>query len=173
LLRRGHCRVRTLGAAAALLALGAAALAALLPQALLTRGGHYETAASRASMYAQALRLWREAPLFGHGGDAWRRLAGEQLGVREVHSGYLDVLLDSGLVGLVLVLTIGACLLVIVWRNASSRIAAAPIAVLALHAAIDFDMSYGCWWLMLFALASYGSASAAGGHPHHLPLLER
>lgn len=162
LLRREPCRARTLAAAGALLGLGATALAALLPHALLTRGGSYETAASRASMYGEALRLWREAPLFGYGGDAWRRLAGERLGVREVHSGYLDVLLDSGLIGLTLVLIVAVSLLLLVWRNAGrNKLAVAPITALLLHAAIDFDMSYGCWWLVLFSLAAYGVNEAA------------
>ncbi|GFN33059.1 hypothetical protein PCURB6_33190 [Paenibacillus curdlanolyticus] len=157
LLRRAECRARTHAAALALLALGAAAITSLLPPTLLTRGGHYETAISRVSMYSEAIRLWRQSPLLGHGGDAWQRLAGEQLGVHEVHSGYLDVLLDFGLVGLVFIIAIAICMIIIVMRNEGRKIVAAPIAALLLHAAIDFDMSYGSWWLLLLALGAYGS----------------
>ncbi|MWC31344.1 O-antigen ligase family protein, partial [Paenibacillus sp. MMS18-CY102] len=157
LLRAAPCSARTLAASAALLAGGTATLAALMPAALFARiGGHYETAASRASMYADALALWREAPLLGYGGDAWRLLAGERLGIREVHSGYLDLLLNAGIVGLALLLTIFSLLIAAIVRSGERRIMLAPIVVLLLHAAIDFDMSYGCWWLLFLAMAAYG-----------------
>ncbi|EFM08385.1 O-antigen polymerase, partial [Paenibacillus curdlanolyticus YK9] len=139
------------------LACGVALLAALMPAALYARvGGHYETAASRASMYADALALWREAPLLGRGGDAWRLLAGERLGVREVHSGYLDLLLNGGIISLAILLALFAIVIAAIIRSGERRIVLAPIAVLLLHAAIDFDMSYGCWWLLFFAIAAYG-----------------
>lgn len=148
---------RALAASAALLAGGLAALAALPPQQLYARlGAHYETAASRASLYQEALRLWREAPLMGRGGDTWRHLAGSRFGINEVHSGYLDILLNGGLLGLSLLLLLFGSLLTAVWRAGEYRILLAPMLVMLLHAAIDFDMSYGCWWLLLFAIAAYG-----------------
>ncbi|GMK42075.1 hypothetical protein PCCS19_51340 [Paenibacillus sp. CCS19] len=148
---------RALAASAALLAGGLAALAALPPAQLYARlGAHYETAASRASLYQEALRLWREAPLLGRGGDTWRQLAGRRFGIYEVHSGYLDILLNAGLLGLSIMLLMLAALLIAIWRAGEYRILLAPILVMLLHAAIDFDMSYGCWWLLLFGIAAYG-----------------
>ncbi|MBD3922558.1 O-antigen ligase family protein [Paenibacillus sp. PR3] len=148
---------RALAASAALLAGGLAALAALPPQQLYARlGAHYETAASRASLYQEALRLWREAPLMGRGGDTWRHLAGQRFGINEVHSGYLDIALNGGLLDLSLLLLLFGALLTAVWRAGEYRILLAPMLVMLLHAAIDFDMSYGCWWLLLFAIAAYG-----------------
>lgn len=149
---------RALTASAALLAGGLAALALLPPQQLYARlGAHYETAASRASLYQEALRLWREAPILGRGGDTWRQLAGERFRINEVHSGYLDILLNHGLLGLSLLLLLLTALLMIIWRAGEQRILLAPMLVMLLHAAIDFDMSYGCWWLLLLAITAYAN----------------
>jgi|GEM_PF-2839354 len=161
---------RALAASAALLAGGLAALAALPPQQLYARlGAHYETAASRASLYQEALRLWREAPLMGRGGDTWRHLAGQRFGIYEVHSGYLDIALNAGLLGLSLLLLLFGALLTAVWRAGEYRILLAPLLVMLLHAAIDFDMSYGCWWLLLFAIAAFGvDAHSRAAPPNRL-----
>ncbi|PWV94236.1 O-antigen ligase [Paenibacillus cellulosilyticus] len=164
LLAEGAARPgRAIAASAMLLAAGLAALALLPPQQLYARlGAHYETAASRASLYQEALRLWREAPLLGRGGDTWRQLAGPRFGIYEVHSGYLDILLNHGLLGLSLVLLMLGALLTAIWRTGEQRLLLAPMLAMLLHAAIDFDMSYGSWWLLLFAIAGYGiNAQAA------------
>lgn len=131
-----------------------AAMALLLPAAIQGRlGGYFETLGARSMFYKDAFILIREAPLLGRGGDTWRSLFTQiqtypYIG-NEVHSGYLDMLLDLGIVGLIIFLFVIGALL----RQAAlhDRTGLVPIGVLLLHAAIDFDMSYGCYWLLLFS----------------------
>jgi hypothetical protein len=138
-------------------AAGAAALGWMLPSALQGRiGGNYETAAARKLFYEDALVLFRESPWLGRGGDAWRSLftqvQREPYVGREVHSGYLDLLLDVGLIGLLIFVIWIIALVMAIWRR--ERIGLVPVGILLLHAAIDFDMSYGFYWLLLLAFAA-------------------
>ncbi|NBD23564.1 O-antigen ligase family protein [Paenibacillus glycinis] len=144
--------------------LSIAGLGLLLPPAIYGRmtvgstGGG--TAGARELFYRDAWRLFREAPLFGRGGDAWRSLfAGVQsqpyVG-NEVHNGYLEVALDLGAVGAAAGVVIMAVLLRPVWK--SDRTGLLPIGVLLLHAAIDFDMSFGYYWLLLTSWIVYYSS---------------
>ncbi|CAM3968255.1 O-antigen ligase family protein [Cohnella lubricantis] len=114
--------------------------------------GHFETAAARQMYYADALRMFRDHPWLGTGGESWRMLVGlyqsEPYIGNEVHSGYLEMLIDTGLLGIVLLLGMLA------WYACKLRRGApgvwGPAAVLLSHAAIDFDWSYGFAWLLLF-----------------------
>nr|WP_246628274.1 O-antigen ligase family protein [Paenibacillus oenotherae] len=146
---------------------GIGAMALLLPAVIQGRlGGYFDTLGARSMFYKDAIILIREAPLLGRGGDTWRMLFTQiqtypYIG-SEVHSGYLDIALDLGLVGLVLFgLVIGGLL-----RNVFlfDRMGLVPIGVLLLHAAVDFDMAYGCYWLLLFGwIALYSKPAEAGG----------
>ncbi|AJY75681.1 O-antigen ligase family protein [Paenibacillus beijingensis] len=143
----------------------AALLAALLPAALHGRiGAHYETGAARMLFYRDALALAQQAPLLGQGGGVWRTLfqsvQSRPYAGSEVHSGYLDTLLNTGAAGLA-VLTVMACsLCLMLWKQ--NRALLAPVLTLLLHAAVDIDMSYGYYWLLLFGLAAAGAAAPAG-----------
>lgn len=116
-------------------------------------GGHYETAASRWMFYKDAWRMFADRPWFGFGGDSWRALMhvyqSEPYVGNEVHSGYLAMLLDVGIVGLGLLLLLLLTGIRRMWR--SDRAALAPASVLLVHAAIDFDWSYAFAWLLLLA----------------------
>jgi O-antigen ligase len=105
----------------------------------------------------------------GRGGDTWRQLAGSRFGINEVHSGYLDILLNHGLLGLSLLLLLFGALLTALWRAGEQRILLAPMLTMLLHAAVDFDMSYGSWWLLLFAIASYGIDAHANANKRSEP----
>lgn len=154
---------RLLGLSVAVAAAGAIGLLLLLPGTAGERiTGNYDTAASRTLFYKDALVMFRDAPLFGHGGDSWKMLftsyeRGPYVG-SEVHSGYLEVLLDLGIVG---ALVFAAMLIVWalrLWRV--NRFALPPLSLLFAHSVIDFDMSYGFFWLM--ALWLIGSGMAEG-----------
>lgn len=143
----------------------AAALGALAAIAGLSgRLASAATLHARGALYADALRLLREAPWFGRGGDAWRTLfrgiqSGPYVG-SEVHSGYLDIALDLGLAGLAVLL----CWLgVLVWPLLNNRSRLLPaLTVLLVHSAADFDMSYGLVWLLVLWLAAWGGLGGLG-----------
>ncbi|MDB4866980.1 MAG: hypothetical protein JWR03_1313, partial [Cohnella sp.] len=72
-----------------------------------------------------------------------------------------DAMLDTGLVGLMLFLTMLGLLVWKVWK--ARRQALAPASVLLVHAAVDFDWSYGWMWLLLFAWLALSAESGDGG----------
>lgn len=161
---------RACGATALLLAAPLAALPA--SAGFLGRALRPETASARAAMYADAVTLLRRAPWLGQGGDAWRhafrRVQSLPYVGSEVHSGYLDLALDLGLIGLACTwLWLGGMAIPLL-RARSALLP--PCLVLLLHSAIDFDFSYGLIWLLLLWAAAMGIAEAG---PLHLPARHR
>ncbi|XEC93594.1 O-antigen ligase family protein [Paenibacillus tarimensis] len=136
--------------------------ALLLPPSIQHRmeAGRYETAGARLLFYEDAVRLFTESPWLGRGGDSWRgqfeRIQQQPYVGSEVHSGYLDMLLDLGLIGMVLFGTMLLLMMAGIWRG--DRAVLAPVSLMLVHSAIDFDMSYGFFWLLLFTFAAVGLA---------------
>lgn len=164
-LHRRSCRAAG-GHHAALLALAAAGWTAaasavlLLVRARIT--GPSPTADARGLFYRDAWKLAAEAPWLGRGGETWRHmyLAAQSRPYvgSQVHSGYLDILLNLGMAGLaaVLLLLLAAGALVF---KASPRLLP-PLLVIILHSAADFDWSYGLVWLLLLLLPAWAMAEA-------------
>lgn len=142
---------------AALAAAGLLALAAAQPGALLSLPPRLTGAATllaRGDMYADALRVIGGAPWLGQGGDTWRSV---YRGVQsspytgsEVHSGYLDLLLDLGLAGALVLLAWIIPALRSAFRSRSRLLPS--VMLLLLHSLIDFDLSYGLIWLLIIWL---------------------
>lgn len=151
---------------AAMLALAAgawtAAASAVLLQVRARITGPSPTAAARGLFYRDAWKLAAEAPWLGRGGETWRHayLAAQSrpYAGSQVHSGYLDILLNLGTAGLaaVLLLLLSAGWLVF---KASPRLLP-PLLVIILHSAVDFDWSYGLIWLLLFLLPAWALAES-------------
>lgn len=138
----------------------AASAVLLLVRARIT--GPSPTAAARGLFYRDAWKLAAEAPWLGRGGETWRHtyLAAQSRPYvgSQVHSGYLDILLNLGMAGLaaVLLLLLAAGGLVF---KASPRLLP-PLLVIVLHSAADFDWSYGLVWLLLLLLPAWAIAEA-------------
>lgn len=176
--RRAMPRHRRLRRNAAAALLGAAALAA--GAVLAAAGGlpwrltRAATLFARGELYADALRMLREAPWFGQGGDVWRTMfrsiqSRPYVG-SEVHSGYLDFALDLGIVGLAVMLCWLGVIADTVYR--SNRRLLPALCVLLLHSAIDFDMSYGFFWLLILWLEAW-RANSSSERPSRDPKLFR
>ncbi|SEU25278.1 O-antigen ligase family protein [Paenibacillus sp. NFR01] len=143
--------------------LWAAAGCAVLPLVRGRVGGTPATALARGELYRDAWRLAGRAPWLGRGGETWH---GSYLAVQsspyvgsQVHSGYLDILLNLGIVGLAGVVL---WLLAAGWLTAkASPRRFAPFAAVVLHGAVDFDWSYGLIWLLLSLLAALAVAEYA------------
>ncbi|QJC53374.1 hypothetical protein HGI30_18560 [Paenibacillus albicereus] len=114
------------------------------------------TGAARLLLYRDGWAAARESWLVGYGARAWELLRGSfqsaPYAAGEVHSGYLDMLLTAGAPGLALLLALGAALLAA--AGAEGALGAVPAATLLLHAAIDVDMCYGAYWLLLLVLSA-------------------
>ncbi|MEK4849900.1 O-antigen ligase family protein [Paenibacillus sp. FSL H7-0756] len=161
--RSCHAAGRVRAAVLALAAAGwtaAASAVLLLVRARIT--GPSPTAAARGLFYRDAWKLAAEAPWLGRGGETWRHayLAAQSRPYvgSQVHSGYLDILLNLGMAGLaaLLLLLLAAGGLVF---KASPRLLP-PLLVIVLHSAADFDWSYGLVWLLLLLLPAWAVAEA-------------
>ncbi|MEY8739949.1 hypothetical protein AB9M62_10380 [Bacillales bacterium AN1005] len=74
----------------------------------------------------------------------------------EVHSGILDLALDAGIIGLVLVALWFISTIRMVWRKATHLVPS--ILVFGLHGAIDFDWSYTLIWMMFIWIGGWAYA---------------
>ncbi|MCQ6558819.1 O-antigen ligase family protein [Paenibacillus mendelii] len=136
----------------------------LLAEAVQGRvSGNFQTAGSRMLFYKDALKLFMDKPLFGRGGDTWQmmftQVQSQPYVGSEVHSGYLELLLDLGLAGTAIFAVMLGVLLLRVFRH--NRAGLIPLSVLLLHAAVDFDMSYGFYWLLVFGWIALYSIEGA------------
>ncbi|OMD93459.1 hypothetical protein BSK54_28880 [Paenibacillus odorifer] len=128
--------------------------------------GPSSTVSARGLFYRDAWRLAAEAPWLGRGGETWRHayLAAQSRPYvgSQVHNGYLDILLNLGFVGLAAILLM---LLATGWLLATkSPRLLPPFLVIVLHSVVDFDWSYGLFWLLLFWLPALALAEDKQKH---------
>ncbi|MGE7272672.1 O-antigen ligase family protein [Brevibacillus panacihumi] len=120
----------------------------------------------RTTFYKDALKISRDAPIFGIGGEGWgiayTRYQETPYLSNEVHNGYLEILISNGLLGLLVFILVFVYLVIGIFRDYKQinddgrRIeviaAMAGVAMVLLHGAIDFDFSFGTMWLLIFWL---------------------
>ncbi len=124
---------------------------------------NFGTATARGAIYRDAWGLFMQAPWFGQGGETWRlsyrAVQSNPYVGSQVHSGYLDMLLNTGVLGTsVLLLLLGAIGLLLVRRR---RELLPVYGVFVLHGAVDLDFSFGLVWLLIFLLAAWGLSCKA------------
>ncbi|MGG3283632.1 O-antigen ligase family protein [Paenibacillus solani] len=167
---RGYAAPGAVGAAALL---AAAAIAMILHQVQDRALGGAATLSARRLLYSDAWQLARSSLWLGRGGETWRQsylaIQSQPYVGAEVHSGYMNILLDTGIIGLLLVLVLVSMMIARLMAVSSPLLPAAL--VLIGHAAVDFDWSFGLLWLLLLwlvvlglALSSSGQEAQAGPH---------
>lgn len=124
----------------------------------------------RTNVYQDAFKLSIEAPLLGVGGEGWKILYPKQQELpylnNEIHNGYLEVLLSTGWLGLIIFLLVFAFLVyqiaLRIYKEKEQEeqiltIAVFPaLAMIFMHGFIDFDFSYGTVWFIAFWLFAMG-----------------
>lgn len=137
--------------------------------------GGGKTMSARHLMYKDAWDLFWSAPWLGQGGDTWRltyrAIQSEPYVGSEVHSGYIDLLLNIGGIGLLIVLTLLFMAAFRIRRN-SPRLLPSFL-VLLLHSMIDFDWSFGLIWLLLLWHAVMGDENERDEINLHITLLSQ
>ena len=124
-------------------------------------------ASERFYFYSDALKMVEERPITGWGGGGWqgayRMYQGYLYNSNQVHSYYLQVLVETGIAGLAVVLGLWFMVLRLahklyrnILREYQEKLLACTVLVSALaigmHAAIDFDLSLSALTLALFSL---------------------
>lgn len=118
------------------------------------------TGVSRLQMWRDALQLWTEAAWLGQGGDTWRNMfraiqSSPYVG-GEVHNGLLDLALDTGMIGIVLVAGWFLLTLRSIFYFAPQLIPS--VCVFGLHGAMDFDWSFTLFWMLFIWLDAWAVA---------------
>jgi O-antigen ligase/Tfp pilus assembly protein PilF len=183
---RGAVRWGTVGAAALVVALGAA-LAVRKAGSLLARLGHLSlqdyNAWSRLRWARDALVLVARHPILGIGGGGWaaayRSIQSYYYSSTQVHNGWLQTWVSTGSVGMLCWLAFWAFLLWAAWRAWRAAPAAtrplvvglvAGVLMLGGHSAIDFTLSLSAVSLGLWGMAGMLRAMAeAGPAPGSVP----
>jgi hypothetical protein len=119
------------------------------------------TGLSRLQMWRDALKLWTEAAWLGHGGETWRNMfraiqSSPYVG-GEVHNGFLDLALDTGVIGLLLIAGWFFSTLRTMWRRAPHLLPS--VIIFGLHGAIDFDWSFTFLWMIFIWLGGWALSS--------------
>lgn len=127
---------------------------------------NYGTVSARWVIYRDAWRLVQQAPWLGQGGYTWRMsyasIQSQPYVGSEVHSGYLDLLLNTGMIGFMIMVFM---LIGIGWMLYKQQRTLVPTyLVFVLHAAVDFDWSFGLVWLLIFWLAAWGFSHRNHAH---------
>lgn len=128
-------------------------------------------ASERIYFYSDALKMVKEHPFTGWGGGGWaeayQSYQGYLYSSKQVHSYYVQLLVEAGALGLLVVLGIGLLFLRLIYalyRNYPDKhmVYTIFIAILAVagHAAIDFNLSLAALTMVLFTLLGI----AAGLH---------
>lgn len=124
----------------------------------------------RTNVYQDAFKLSSEAPLLGVGGEGWKIIYPKHQELpylnNEIHNGYLEVLLSTGWLGLIIFLLVFAFLVyqvaLRIYKEKEQEeqiltIAVFPaLAMIFMHGFIDFDFSYGTVWFVAFWLFAMG-----------------
>ncbi len=133
---------------------------------------HSVSLQERFYYYKNALPMWLNAPLFGAGGGAWsaKFQAFQTLPYwsRQVHSYFLDQLLNGGIIGFLLFM---AALLLIAWRILQAlrtnpgdprRLGVAGLfiaaGVMLAHSAADFDFAFGLYQYLFWGMLGLSGA---------------
>ncbi|WP_405170695.1 O-antigen ligase family protein [Paenibacillus sp. FSL H8-0280] len=118
------------------------------------------TGVSRLQMWRDALQLWTEAAWLGHGGDTWRNMfraiqSSPYVG-GEVHNGLLDLALDTGMLGILLVTGWFLLTLRSIFHFAPQLFPS--VFVFGLHGTMDFDWSFTLFWMLFIWLGAWAVA---------------
>jgi O-antigen ligase len=138
-------------------------------------------AVSRFYFYEDAFRLFQEHWLIGTGAGGWGALykmrQGHLYDSTEVHSSVLQIMVESGIIGIVLFLGIFGFLIgQQIWRSRKQkstvleRIVLLAIFVLFFHSLIDFDLTVTAVPLCLFVLVGLLGSEYSLKLRYHKPL---
>lgn len=138
---------------------GSSSIANILPEALAQRvqtiNLQQHSVLERFTMYRDTFKALRDYPLFGAGGSAWMVLypqyANNPYTVNQVHSFLLQYMVETGIVGVLILLAfIGSILYVFAKKYGAGHSAErkydllfyAVVVAILFHSLMDFEMSY-------------------------------
>ncbi|MFS0864982.1 O-antigen ligase family protein [Fredinandcohnia sp. 179-A 10B2 NHS] len=125
------------------------------------------TAMERLIFTEDALRISKESPFIGHGGEAFRVIFKkyQQLPYQsnKTHNGFAEIVIDTGWIGLILFLAVIFYIYYQLFKryrkeSDNSTLLAVMLSTLVLfiHSLLDFNFSFGTVWLLILWLIVLG-----------------
>ncbi|RKN65128.1 O-antigen ligase family protein [Paenibacillus ginsengarvi] len=163
---------------------GQSSIASVLPEALADRvksiNLQQHSLLERLTIYRDTFKVLQDYPLFGAGGNAWSVLypqyANNPYTVNQVHSFLLQYMVETGAVGLLILLAFLGSILVLFTKTYFAERSAegeksllfyAVVVAILIHSLMDFEMSYVYVSALVF-LSLGGIASGFAGPLHRL-----
>lgn len=116
------------------------------------------TFTERLAFLVDGLQIFRDAPLIGQGARAWALMyhSVRSYGYQslEVHNGYLDILIETGIIGFSVIMLLICLILRQVYRRAGTSITLIPIFLIMAHSFMDFNLSFGYVWFFLIIMTA-------------------
>jgi|GEM_PF-5225202 len=126
----------------------------------LSRLNQLNSLESRGVFYEDALALVKQAPLIGSGAGTWETtyyvVQSYPYQSKESHNGYLDFMMDVGLLGTVIIFIVFGFIIYCIFKKLKEedRFIFVPVAYILAHSLMDFNFAYGFIWFLLIWLIS-------------------
>jgi len=125
------------------------------------------TARERMIMMEDSFKMSADSPIFGFGGNAWetayKKYQQLPYQANKIHNEYLEFVIDIGWLGLIAFMAIFGYLFYLIMQNyrKQENNMIYPAVLLSsltifLHSFIDFNLSFGTIWLIIFWLITLG-----------------
>ncbi|QUH25051.1 O-antigen ligase family protein [Serpentinicella alkaliphila] len=126
-----------------------------IPEALISRFNsiniNERSSSLRVAFYKDSFKIFRDYPIFGAGGGAWKSLypmyQTQQYFTTEAHNYYSEILVETGTFGILVISSLILVILIIlinsikIKNNLNTTIVITILSLLA-HSALDFNFSY-------------------------------
>lgn len=119
----------------------------------------------RMIFYKDALKVFKDSPIFGHGGGGWagvyQKYQAYAYQSTEIHNNYLQVMIETGLLGFLIYVGLWVSFILLVIKNhktlTSDRkdqnwLAFSVTSAIALTSIVDFNMTFGSISILLWSM---------------------
>lgn len=116
------------------------------------------TFTERLAFLFDGLKIFKDAPLIGQGARTWaltyQTVRSYDYQSLEVHNGYLDILLETGVIGFSVMMLLVGLVMRQAYKGEETNLTFIPIVVIMSHSVMDFNLSFGFVWFFLIVMLS-------------------
>ncbi|GEM02392.1 O-Antigen ligase [Halolactibacillus halophilus] len=116
------------------------------------------TFTERLAFLTDGFYIFGDAPFIGHGARAWalmyQSVRSYDYQSLEVHNGYLDILIETGIIGFSVIMLLIGLILRQVYRSTDTYITLMPVFLIMGHSFMDFNLSFGYVWFFLIIMTA-------------------
>ncbi|WML41219.1 O-antigen ligase family protein [Neobacillus sp. OS1-2] len=154
----------------------------ILPERVQSISLNSDTFTERMVMAKDALRASKDSLLVGFGGQGWSVLFTDYQSLpyqaNNIHNGYLEWLINSGVIGLLVFIGIFVFLIIKMMKKRSSKERTPmqmsvflAVLMIFIHSSVDFNFSFGTVWFVLLTLLALGLPPNESGKNTRTPTI--